>query len=125
MTFLNPVLLKDLKINEWLTRVEKEMRLTLAKLLAQAVTEMGDFNTAMDSVKYLQWVDKYQAQLVVLAAQISWSEDVDRALQAIESSGKGSSEPLSKVLQDVESTLNVLADSVLHEQPPVRHTPSE
>ena len=74
----------------------------------------------LDSVKYLQWVDKYQAQLVVLAAQISWSEDVDRALQAIESSGKGSSEPLSKVLQVVESTLNVLADSVLHEQPPVR-----
>ena len=114
------MLLKDLKINEWLTRVEKEMRLTLAKLLAQAVTEMADFKTAMDSVKYLQWVDKYQAQLVVLAAQISWSEDVDRALQAIESSGKANTEPLAAVTQVVESTLNVLADSVLHEQPPVR-----
>jgi dynein heavy chain 1 len=37
------VLIKDRKINEWLTLVEKEMRLTLAHLLAQAVEEIAAF----------------------------------------------------------------------------------
>ena len=61
MTFLSPVILKDLKINEWLTLVEKEMRLTLAKLLARAVQEIAAFKTTgIDSQQYLQWVDKYQ-----------------------------------------------------------------
>ena len=57
---------------------------------------------------------------MVLAAQISWSEDVEKALQSVESGGKRNVQPVEQVLQVVESTLNVLADSVLHEQPPVR-----
>ena len=56
----------------------------------------------------------------MLAAQISWSEDTEKALQTIEGSGKSDTGPVQKVLQVVESTLNVLADSVLKEQPPVR-----
>ena len=62
-----------------------------------------------------------QAQLVVLASQISWSESVDAALQAISTqSNTQDLGPLTAVLQSVESTLNVLADSVLLDQPPVR-----
>jgi len=63
---------------------------------------------------------RYQSQLVVLAAQISWSESVEKALQGIEQKGDGDVTPLSAVLAIMEATLNVLADSVLHEQPPVR-----
>ncbi|UYV74435.1 DYNC1H1, partial [Cordylochernes scorpioides] len=66
-------------------------------------------------------LSKGPAQIVVLAAQISWSEEVESALQTMAS--KGSSEdygPLESVLGNVEQTLNVLADSVLHEQPPLR-----
>lgn len=50
------------KINEWLTLVEKEMRVTLAKLLAEAVTEVGAFNkgTAIDLGTYIKWIDTYQ-----------------------------------------------------------------
>lgn len=36
----------------------------------------------MDRNTYMEWMDKYQAQLVILSAQISWSESVDKALQA-------------------------------------------
>ena len=61
-----------------------------------------------------------QAQLVVLASQIAWSESVDGALCQIEQKGGSDLAPVETVLQVVESTLNVLADSVLHEQPPVR-----
>lgn len=56
---------------------------------------------------------------MVLAAQISWSESVEQALQTAASKG-GDIAAVVEVLGTVESTLNVLADSVLYEQPPVR-----
>lgn len=47
------------------------MRLTLAKLLAQAVKDIAEFrSTTIDQQSFMGWVDKYQAQLVVLASQI-------------------------------------------------------
>uniref|UniRef100_A0A8C0WNI1 Dynein heavy chain, cytosolic n=1 Tax=Castor canadensis TaxID=51338 RepID=A0A8C0WNI1_CASCN len=108
------------KINEWLTLVEKEMRVTLAKLLAESVTEVEIFGkaTSIDPNTYITWIDKYQAQLVVLSAQIAWSENVENALSSI--GGGGDTAPLQSVLSNVEVTLNVLADSVLMEQPPLR-----
>ena len=57
---------------------------------------------------------------MVLSAQISWSESTDKALGVIAQGGGGDMGPLSGVLQTVENTLQVLADSVLQEQPPVR-----
>ncbi|RZC33924.1 Dynein heavy, DHC N2, AAA 9 and/or MT domain containing protein [Asbolus verrucosus] len=106
------------KINEWLTLVEKEMRVTLASSLAQAVQDSKQFKDGIDPKQYMQWVDKYQAQIVVLAAQILWSEDVEAAL--VKMNGEAQKGPLEKVLQQVENTLNVLADSVLQEQPLLR-----
>ncbi|MBN3298743.1 DYHC1 protein, partial [Amia calva] len=110
------------KINEWLTLVEKEMRVTLAKLLAESVTEVGVFNkgTAIDLTTYINWIDRYQAQLVVLSAQIAWSENVENALNTIASGGGGDLSPMQAVLGNVEATLTVLADTVLMEQPPLR-----
>ncbi|VEL32026.1 unnamed protein product, partial [Protopolystoma xenopodis] len=72
---------------------------------------------------FLAWLDKYQAQLVVLAAQISWSESVETALVAmssakpnnVEASGDASMTPLQLCLASVERMLTVLADSVLYE----------
>jgi dynein heavy chain 1 len=61
-----------------------------------------------------------QAQIVVLAAQILWSEDVEAALHQISAAGDQKFTPLERVLSQVETTLNVLADSVLQEQPPLR-----
>jgi hypothetical protein len=57
-----------------------------------------------------------QAQLVVLAAQISWSEQIDAALQAVEKAGGSDLGPVSGVLDVVMSTLDVLANSVVHEE---------
>lgn len=106
------------KINEWLTLVEQEMRVTLASSLAQAVQDIKQFKDSIDSKHFIEWVDKYQAQIVVLAAQILWSEDVESALQKM--NGEPQKGPLDKVLSNVQNTLNVLADSVLQEQPPLR-----
>ncbi|XP_077125303.1 cytoplasmic dynein 1 heavy chain 1 isoform X2 [Ranitomeya variabilis] len=120
--FKTPVsIIEHPKINEWLTLVEKEMRVTLAKLLAESVTEIEIFgkSSAIDPATYISWIDKYQAQLVVLSAQIAWSENVESALTSM-SNGGGDSSPMQIVQANVEATLNVLADSVLMEQPPLR-----
>lgn len=68
----------------------------------------------------MNWCDKYQAQIVVLAAQILWSEDVEAALHEMQGASNDDKKPLERVLGQVENTLNVLADSVLQEQPPLR-----
>jgi len=108
------------KINQWLTLVEKEMRLNLATLLAKAVEGINKFSNSgsINSKEYLNWVDCYQAQLVVLASQIAWSTAMEAALVSV--GGKSDLGPVNEVLKLVEATLNVLADSVLQEQPPVR-----
>lgn len=67
---------------------------------------------------YLMRIFVTQAQLVVLSAQIAWSENVESALNGVGTAGENS--PLQSVLANVEVTLNVLADSVLMEQPPLR-----
>lgn len=55
---------------------------------------------------------------MVLSTQIDWSENVENALTTI--AGGGNMGPLQAVLGNVEATLNLLADTVLMEQPPLR-----
>lgn len=55
---------------------------------------------------------------MVLSAQIDWSENVESALNTI--NGGVDMGPLQAVLTNVEATLNLLADTVLMEQPPLR-----
>lgn len=72
------------------------------------------------------WYIFMKAQLVVLASQVSWSESVENALTSIASSKNPSDlTALNDVLQVVDNTLNVLADSVLLDQPPVRRKKME
>ena len=114
------------KINDWLTLVEKEIRMTLANSLQQAVQESTQFRAQLDQdqSKYLAWTERYQGQLIVLSAQISWSESVENALKQLElqpqllvDSGKN---PLEAVLRNVDNTLKLLADSVLQDQQAIR-----
>ena len=84
-------------------------------LLAKAVEDMSRFSGGEMIVSdYIEWVDSYQAQLIVLAAQINWSTNVKEALT------NGGGNGLAAVLRIVDNTLTVLTDLVLEEQPPVR-----
>lgn len=97
------------------------MRITLASCLANAVKDIKQFKDGpINAEDYMKWCDRYQAQIVVLAAQILWSEDVEEALVQINNSGDRNMKPLEHVLNQVEATLTILADSVLQEQPPLR-----
>ncbi|VDN10890.1 unnamed protein product [Dibothriocephalus latus] len=76
----------------------------------------------LEKTGFLTWLDKYQAQLVVLASQICWSEAVESALTSMNGKPAASKDksPIAACLKSVETMLTVLADTVLYEQPPVR-----
>lgn len=113
----NPISLKDHpKINDWLTMLEKDMRLSLALLLQDAVIEMEKIWDGSEIVtsEFLDWVERYPVQLVVLAAQTTCTQSVDKALNKIaESTNPSDLTPLEESLQFVESNLTVLANTVL------------
>ncbi|PVU91581.1 hypothetical protein BB561_004323 [Smittium simulii] len=99
------------KINEWLTSVEKEMQNTLADLMSDAVAQ-SDFilpsNLSIDDNGLDKWIDKFPAQLIVVASQIKWTNLIETSL-----SGSNQKADLSNTLKSVEVTLQHLADKVL------------
>ncbi|WVQ73635.1 hypothetical protein IAR50_003215 [Cryptococcus sp. DSM 104548] len=110
--FRAPIVLKDYpKINDWLAKVESEMRLSLAYLLSQAVAELVAFfklDSSLSLSDLLAWIDSYPAQLVVLAVQVAWTTLVETSI---------ASAGLSGVLSLVTQTLDLLADTVLQDIP--------
>ena len=60
--FHKPVSITDHpKINEWLTLVEKEMRNSLARYLAQSVQDCATFlQDKIDTTVFNKWLDAYQ-----------------------------------------------------------------
>lgn len=112
---MKPVSIKENpRINDWLRRVESEMRNTLAQMLAESIKEYQTLAASVppDPAAYMAWLDRFPTQVTGLSAQIAWSEEVEGALN-------GGTAPTA-TLASVNATLEALADSVLQEQPPVR-----
>ncbi|KAF9586482.1 hypothetical protein BGW38_004001 [Lunasporangiospora selenospora] len=127
--FKTPVSIKDNpRINDWLTLVEKEMRMSLALIFAESVQEMNVFYLAetLDPTMFLEWIDKIPAQLVVLTSQTIWTGVVERALTAMSDSGNPSDDQhMLKGLDYVLRALNVLADAVLKDLAPLQRKKCE
>ncbi|RKP08503.1 dynein heavy chain [Thamnocephalis sphaerospora] len=126
--FKTPVSIKENpKINDWLTLLEKEMRMSLALLLGDAVVEMTDFflGDELGRDAFLSWIDRFPAQLVVLAAQAVWTQLVEKALTTMAESGSPSHEPLNDALAVVARGLNLLADTVLTDLPQIKRRKCE
>lgn len=113
--FSEPILLKDFpKINDWLAKIESSMRVSLANLLCNAVAELQEFyglGSAVPMGRFLEWVEKFPAQLVTLAIQVAWTNSIEVAFE--------SSQSLEGPLDTVSSSLDLLADVVLTELKPV------
>ncbi|KAF8602688.1 dynein heavy chain [Ceratobasidium sp. AG-I] len=107
--FASPIPLKDFpKINDWLAKLESEMRVSLAKQLCDSVVELQTFYGGSDSLpqdEFLKWIESYPAQLVSLAIQVAWTSSVESAFE----DGTGLEGALSTVRQGLE----LLADVVL------------
>lgn len=119
--FHSPIVLKDYpRINDWLAKVESEMRYSLADLLSQAVTELAQlYRVGADNdrmVPLLDWVSRYPAQLVVLAVQIAWTDFVEKAIPAGQ---------LEDAMALVVRTLDLLADNVLLDIPALQRQKCE
>ena len=115
--FVKPVSTAEYpRINEWLTQVEQQMRVSLATAAAKAVESGRNMNDDVEPAKLMEWLDLFPTQIVVLSAQVMWSEQVEEVL----SKSSKTEEGMQKVLNAVENMLKILADLVLQEQPPLR-----
>lgn len=105
-------LIKLPKINDWLSALDMSAKFTLAELLAEAIDVFESIFTAdtLDSVAFMDYLEGFPAQIVILAAQVVWTKLVEASLA---SAGTG----LDTVLHYEVRLLDLLADSVLQELP--------
>nr|CAG8506850.1 6173_t:CDS:10 [Entrophospora candida] len=118
--FKHPISLKEHpKINDWLTLIEKEMKVSLAEWLTESFNELAVFYLAddLDTPLFLSWIEKYPTQLVVVASQIIWTQSVEKALTTMEQTDRNDIAPLNNALNCCLRALDLLADTVLQDLP--------
>jgi len=105
-------LIKMPKINDWLTALDGSVKLTLAELLSEAIATFRPLFTAaeLDVLAFQEYLATFPAQIVILGAQVVWTDLVQEALEA---AGQG----LSKLYESEVRLLSLLAESVLQDLP--------
>jgi dynein heavy chain 1 len=113
-------LIKTPKINEWLTALETNMKLTLAELLSEAVADFKALFNAqeLDQPTFREYVARYPTQIVVLATQVVWTSVVEKAL---EEGGSG----LQALYEQEVNVLALLASAVLGDIEPIERKKCE
>lgn len=96
------------RINDWLTALDNNIKLTLSELLAQAIEQFESIYTSseIDATAFNEYLANYPAQIVVLGSQAVWTTAVQKALEA------GGSD-LPKLYDSQLRVLNLLAATVL------------
>ncbi|KAL2821627.1 dynein heavy chain, cytoplasmic [Aspergillus granulosus] len=76
-------LLKTPRINDWLGALESNMKLTLAELLGEAVEQFEPLynSSEVDRTAFDDFIANYPAQIVVLASQVVWTNEVQKSLE--------------------------------------------
>lgn len=112
------------RIDAWLKALEDEMRFTLANLLSEAMDAWSAFSglektePVSYAKKYMEWIDKYPAQLGILGAQAQWSQATDAALSS--ASPAECERQLEFILTSNETIVRTLADAILSDQDAIR-----
>ena len=115
--FVNPVSTVDYpRINEWLTQLEHQMRVSLATAVAKAVEAGRSMAGDLTPTAMMEWLDCFPTQISVLSTQVLWSEQVEEVL----AKGGNTEAGMKEVLDGVDQMLGLLANCVLQEQPPLR-----
>ncbi|TDH68981.1 hypothetical protein CCR75_000940 [Bremia lactucae] len=94
---------EDNRINIWLGKVEEQMRKTLSLLLEVAVRSYPNDDNADN---YLKWVSDFPAQVIILATQVQWSNEIENRLKA-------GSDNLLLVIKQLDNLLLILSGQVL------------
>ena len=102
------------KVNEWLTALEQGMKMSLAAHLSDAVKEYVDIMQAetVEPEDFDNYINGYPAQIVVLASQVCWTDEVEIAL----SEGGAS---MQKLYERLVALLQLLANLVLGDMEPL------
>lgn len=76
-------LVKTPRINDWLSALENNMKLTLAELLGEAIEQFDTLYSApeVDRTAFNDFLANYPAQIVVLASQVVWTNAVQKSLE--------------------------------------------
>jgi len=99
---------RNLKINDWLSALELEMKQTLATMTAESVRDFSMiFNSSFDRTQFLQYLNRYPAQVILLAAQVVWTRSVEECLL------NPQSKTLAVLHSEIEKVLQALAEAVL------------
>ena len=99
------------KINDWLKALENGMRETLSESLLEAVQQYSAIE-GEDMTAFETYISTYAAQIVILASQACWTDQVTAALQ------KGGS-ALQDLFEALVRRLKYLAATVLNELDPI------
>jgi dynein heavy chain 1, cytosolic len=96
------------KINDWLSSLEYEMKHALASLTAESIQEFSSlFNATFDRGQFISFLDRFPAQVILLATQVVWTRSVENVLS------KSSDQTLTAVHDRLEHVLQALAETVL------------
>ncbi len=100
---------EDPKINVWLSKVDNEMRFSLATFLEEVMLDITRVEEEKQNLNegLLKIIEKNPAQVVLLGLQTLWSKKVEDALI------EGGGEKLAQVEQYVMNFLTVLATNVV------------
>ena len=108
--FNEKIVLKNYsRINEWLTKVEEQMKVSLATQTEKAIDHRRKISPKATE-EYKEWVAHWPAQLVLLACQVCFTERVEAALE--KGPGKAGAS-LEEELVIVKEGLDWLADQIL------------
>ena len=81
VNFETPVKIsEDPIVYVWLTKIETEMRISLATKLEKSVNDISNIDYINNTAAFIKWVESYPAQIVVLSLQVLWSASVESAL---------------------------------------------
>jgi dynein heavy chain 1 len=64
----------------WLSKIEEQMRISLATKLERAVNEICTMDYINKVDDFVKWIECYPAQITVLASQVLWSSSIESAL---------------------------------------------
>eukprot|EP00945_MAST-04E_sp_MAST-4E-sp1_P001635 g1635.t1 len=99
----NPIVIQPKTIvNDYLRSVEEVMRFTLASLLDESFGYLGEKEETVEMEKYMEWVHKFPAQIIILSAQVQWSISVEKSISS-----------LGACLKRIEFVLEKLSEKVL------------
>ena len=112
------------KVVDWLNQTELAMQTSLATDLLKAIEASAKWSDHVDAIvaptakgeknehrdTFIQWMDDYCTQIVIMSTQIQWSSSIEAAMAE-------DSTALQKPLDRVVSLLKLLADRVLGDLP--------